>query len=149
MIDRRKMTKSARQPVAFDHSFRRHGVVSFSPSEGSARERRPFRSTSQAGSSGRGRLSLRCIRKCHIRRHARSEFSFAIVQPNFDAEDLLHALTDSLDVARRELSFPGDLFHRSRKVPIRIRIHSDFYSLAQLDMAEPWFGHVNAHPQML
>src|SRR6266404_1120765 len=79
-------------------------------------------------------ISLRHIRKRHIRRHAGAEFAFAIVQPHLDAKDLLDAFADGLHIARRELSLAGDLLDHTRKILARIGVHADLDGLIELDV---------------
>src|SRR5712671_5311480 len=93
--------------------------------------------------------SLRRAWESNIRRHAGAQFTFAVIEANFDAEDLLHSLPDRLHVARGEFRIPRDLFDGSGKIPARIGIDAHLDGLGELQMAQPGFGDIHADPGVL
>src|SRR5262249_9470423 len=95
------------------------------------------------------RISFWHIRKRHIRCHPGAEFAFAIVQSNFDAENLFDAFTNGLDIARCELSVPRDLLNSPMKIFAGVGIDSYCDRLTQLNVAKPRFRNEHAHPKML
>src|SRR6266404_2235359 len=78
-------------------------------------------------------ISLGHIRKTHIRGHSRAQFSFAVVQPHFDAKDLFDPLPDGLHIARRKLGFARNLLDHSGKIFSRVRVDPYLYRLSKLD----------------